>query len=261
MTPVDTAKSFFSVAGKVQQLALPDLPLVKFSTVSRSEEQKFETKIYGFRDKDLVITGHSFSDEETAKFFEVKTAPLPKEEWEDSLATSAIRVSVRIKSGLPIGVVRQIIVLETNKSDIAPMDVAVEMTVVSDISVNGPSRFNDETNMLMLGAVDSEKGAEERLHLVVKGEYKEDVEFSVLEIDPESALEVEIGDPFDLHDTDANGVKTLVTRMVPVKIRVKKGSSSVRRLGSKQGALGKISFATKHPEIEQFDVTVGFAVQ
>ena len=251
----------FSVFGKVQQLALPDLPLVKFSRVSRSEPQSFFTKVYGFRDRDLTIVGHSFTDSETADFFDVKTEPLPSGEWEDSEAQSGVLVTVNIKSGLPIGPVRQIIVLETNKSDIAPIDVAVEMTVVSDISVLGRSNFNDETNMLSLGSVSAEQGSDSRLHLMVKGKYKEQVQFSVAEIDPESALEALIGDPVDINDTAADGTETLVARRFPLTIRVKKGSPNVRRLGSKQGELGRVRFNTNHPEIEHFDIKVQFAVQ
>ena len=51
----------FSVSGQVLQLAMPDTPLMKFSRVSRGDPQSFVTKVYGFRDKDRVITGHTFS--------------------------------------------------------------------------------------------------------------------------------------------------------------------------------------------------------
>ena len=252
----------FSVAGQVLQLAMPDTPLMKFSRVSRSEPQSFSTKVYGYRDRDLVITGHTFSDSELAPFFDITSKPLPKDEWEDKEAKSGIRVTVNIKPGLPLGRNRQIIALETNKADIASMDVAVEMTVVSDISVLGrASRFDDETNLLRFGSVDSKKGDFEQLFLMVKGKHLEDVEFSVASIDPEAALAVEIGDARPLTETDADGNETVVAKRFPLAVRVKPGSPVVRRLGSKQGELGKIVLNTKHPEVDKFDIKVQFSTQ
>lgn len=251
----------FSIFGQVLQLAMPDLPLVKFSRVLRSEPLSFQTTVYGYRDKDLVITGHEFSNEEIADFFSVRTEPLLEGEWEDPQAKSAIRVRVDIKPGLPMGVVRQIIALQTNKPDIAPMDVAVDMTVVSDISVLGDRRFNDELNLLSLGPVPKATGITANMHLMVKGKYKEQVEFSVAELDPEEALEVTIGDPVDITTTNADGEEVLITRRFPLRISVKPGSPNVQRMGSKQGELGRIVFRTNHPDIEQFDIRVQFAVQ
>jgi hypothetical protein len=123
------------------------------------------------------------------------------------------------------------------------------------------SFFNDETNMLTLGSVSADKGTEVKLNMMVKGKYTKDVDFSVAEIDPESALEVEIGDSVDINTTEADGSETLVARRFPLTVRVKKNSPSVRRLGSKQGDLGRITFDTQHPEIEQFDIKVQFSVQ
>lgn len=252
----------FSVAGKVSQLALPDVPIMKFQRVSRTEPQSFVTNVYAYRDRDFVVTGHDFSKPEIAEFFDVKTEPLPKEEWEDSEAKSAIKVTFDIKPGLPLGRNQQIIALETNKEDIPPMDVAVELIVISDISVLGKlSEFKDETNTVMFGPVDSNVGKDIHLNLMVKGEYKEQVDFSVASIDPESNLEVEIKEPHDVTDTDADGNETLLTRRFPLTVRVKKGSPAIRRLGSKQGKLGRIVLNTNHPEIEQFEIKVQFATQ
>lgn len=252
----------FSIEGKVAQLALPDTPIMKFQRVSRTEPQSFVTKVYGYRDRDLIIAGHSFAKPEIAEFFDIKTEPLPKEEWEDSEAKSAIQVTFDIKPGLPLGRNQQIISLETNKADIPPMEVSVELIVISDISVMGKlTEFNDETNMAKFGVVDSSRAREMYLNLWVKGEYKEEVDFSVASIDPESVLEVDIGDPKDLTSTDADGNETVLTRRFPLTVRVKKDSPSVRRMGSKQGELGRIVLNTNHPEIEQFDIKVQFATQ
>jgi len=181
------------------------------------------------------------------------TQQLLKEEWVDPEATSAIRVKVEIQPGLPVGFNHQTIHLETNKVDIAPIDVAVEISIVSDISVLGGRNFNDDNNLLSLGPVPKSTGREVQLHLMVKGKYRDQVEFSVVEIDPEEALAVEFGDPVE--------ISSGIARRFPLKLMVKPNSPSIQRMGSKQGRLGKIRFNTKHPEIQQFEIKVQFAVQ
>ena len=115
--------------------------------------------------------------------------------------------------------------------------------------------------MLRFGAVDASSGDVASLHLMVKGKYKEQVEFSVESIDPEAALAVEIRDPVDIKSTDADGNETLVTRRFPLTISIKKDSPVLRRLGSKQGDVGRIVLNTNHPEIEQFDIKVQFSTR
>ena len=136
------------------------------------------------------------------------------------------------------------------------------MTVVSDISVLAKqSLFNDETNMLSLGPVRKAEGREVPLHFSVKGKYKEEVEFSVAEIDPEGILSASVGSPKKLTKTNADGEKEVTTLLFPLKIAVEKNSKSVQRMGSVQGDLGTIKFNTNHPEIPTFSIRVQFAVQ
>ena len=257
----------FSVYGKVIQLAMPDLPLVKFTRISRSEPQSFHTNVYGFRDSDLVITGHHCANEAIADYFTVKTEPLPRSEWPTNFsditenAKSAVKVSVGIKPGLPLGIVRQIIKLTTNKRDISPIDVTVDISVVSDISVIGSRDFDDEKNTLSIGPVSRASGHESRLFLMVKGIHKDEVDFTVNSIDPASALEATIGEPASISDTDEDGNPFVVARRFPLTISVKKDSPVMQRLGSKLGPVGRVVLNTKHPEVEQFDIKVRFETQ
>ena len=251
----------FSVSGQVLQLAMPDVPVMNFSRVSRSDPQTFKTVVYGYRDADLVITDHKFTNEDDAEFFSIATKPLPKEGWLDKQAKSAIEVTVDIKPGLPVGVVHQLIKLQTNKDDIAPIDVVVHMTVVSDISVLGTKKFNDETNTLMLGPVSKAEGKEVKLYVAAKGKYKEQIDFKLESADPEGILTAEVGEPNEIKTRNADGEQVLASLLFPVTIIVNKDSKSVQRMGSTQGALGRVTFSTNHPEIEKFDIRVQFAVQ
>lgn len=242
----------FSVYGKVQQLAFPDVPRMNGRT-TRSEGQQFSTVIYGFRDKDLVIVGHQCDNKELAEFFDVTTEPLPREQWLDPDAKSAIQVTIDVKPGLPVGANRQVIAFETNKPDIALLDVALEITVVSDITLLKLSNIDDERNLIRLGAVPQETGKVSNLSLMVKGKYKDQVKFEVVEIDPEANLGIEFQPPVDL----PNGK----TRRFPFQLIVKKGGPAAKRMGSRQDGYGRIVLNTNHPEIGEFEIKVEFAVR
>ena len=248
----------FSVYGKVVQLATPDLPEMQFSRVSRSEAKTYSTVVYGYRDDDLLIVNHEFSDPKLAEFFDVSYKPLPKEEWDDSRATSAVRCTVDIKPGLPIGEVKQGIRLRTNKKDIPPLAISVQMHIVSDISIIGRN-FRSKSNLLILGHVDSDAGANANLVLIVKGDHQKDVELSVEKADPDGVLSAEFGEPKDVNQVRDG--KEISYRQIPMKVMVAKGAKGTFRMGNKQGPHGVLTIKTNHPEVEQFDLQVKFLVK
>lgn len=255
-----TREIVLSVYGKVTQLAMPEVPVVQFNRVSRSEPKTFRTPIYGYRDEDLLITSHEFFDEETAEFFDVKIEPLPKDKWTDAEAKSGLLCTVNIKPGLPIGGVKQGIRLQTNKKDIPPIELAIDMNVVSDISVIGPN-FRTEKNLLIWGsAAKGEVDNRKKLFLIVKGRYQSEVDFSLAKADPDGVLTAEFGEPVDVK-RNIDGKETVIARRFPMDVIIKKGASGLQRMGNVQSPLGELTLNTKHPEIDEFTVYVKFTVE
>ena len=255
-----TRELVFSVYGEVSQLALPEVPMATFTRVSRSEPKTFRTPIYGYRDSDLLITSHDFSDPSLAEFFDVTVEPLPEAAWSDPAAKSGLMCTVVIKPGLPIGEVEQGIKLNTNKKDIPPLELGVTMTVVSDISVVG-SKFYSDKNLLVWGA--PAKGDVEnrrKLFLIVKGQYKQDVEFAVIQSDPEQALTAEFGDAVEVK-REIDGKSQVIARRFPMDVVIKKGASGIQRMGNDQGPLGQLVLSTNHPEIDEYKIFVKFSVE
>lgn len=246
----------FSVYGKVVQLAIPQIPVTSFNRVSRGEQRSFNTPIYGYRDDDLQITKHEFFNEELSEFFDVKVVPLPKEEWTDPEATSGLLCTVDIKPGLPVGAIRQGIKLHTNKEDIPPLELTVDMNIVSDIAVIGPN-FYSEKNLLVWGApAKSEVDSRKKLFLIVKGDHKDVVDFSVAEADPNGVLTAEFGEP-----TDVRRDGQLIARRFPMDIVIRKGNAGVQRMGTLQSPVGVLLLHTNHPEIEELKIRVKFSVE
>ena len=249
-----------SVYGKVVQLAMPEVPLVQFNRISRSEPKSFSTPIYGYRDEDFLIIHHDFFDEETADFFDVNIEPLPKDQWTDPEAKSGLLCKIDIKPGLPVGEVNQGIKLHTNKEDIPPMEIGVEINVVSDISVIGP-KFHSNKNLLIWGS--SAKGDidnRRKLFLIVKGRYQKQVDFSLAKADPDGVLTAEFGEAVDVI-RNVDGEDKVIARRFPMDVIIKKGSSGVQRMGTDQGPLGELILHTNHPEIDEFKILVKFTVE
>ena len=242
----------FTIKGQVIQLAMPDVPSFQLSRMSRNERKQLELNVLAFRDPDLEIISHEFRDAELAKFFTVTTEPLPKEKWTDPLITSATHVTLNIQPGLPIGVLQQVLRLVTNKRDVPPIEIYIDMSVISDISVLAPGQqFNAETNTLVLGPVAKSTGrAGVKLFVIAKGAFKDDVKLQVVSIDPAEAIAVELGEP--------SGQEKV--RRFPVTLNILPGSPSVNRMGSEQGEPGKIVLSTQHPELPQLEMRVNFVI-
>ena len=248
----------FSVYGKVIMLAAPDTPSTQVR-IRKSEGESFSTKIYGYRDDDLLVTSHEFLREDLASFFDIRYKPIPEEQWEDPAATSCVLCEVDVKPGLPLGQVTQGIKFHTNKSDIPPIAISVDLQVISDISIFGKG-FVSKSNLVHMGQVDADVGKEMDLQILVKGEYKDDVNFSLVKADPEGVLTAEFGEPEEV-SRQIDGVETVLARKVPLKIIVKKGAYGVSRMGNEQNDHGVLTIDTQHPEVKQFDVFVKFFVK
>ncbi len=150
-----------------------------------------------------------------------------------------------------MGRFRQRIQIRTNLEAAREVGVPIEGTVVGDISVAGPG-WNDRLSLLTIGTVSSEKGAERRLMLIVRGPHRKEVKFEPVEVFPDS-LQVTVGQSTE----SKSGAVTLV----PLIIQIPKGSPPANHLGSKQGKAGRVLIHTNHPKVPQLRVFVRFAVK
>ncbi len=248
----DQRDIILAVQGKVQQLVRPEPYKVTLSGISRNESRDFLIKVYSYRDEDLSITEHRFLDPETADFFHVSIRSLEEDEIDDREAVAGLGVQVDVEPGLPLGEVKQTLLLDTNKPDIATLEIAIAATVVSDISVLGGRNFKKDSNILVLGPVPKQSGTQVTLHLVAKGSCR-DVEFKVAETDPPEILHAKLGEPREIKDG--------AVRMFPLEITIPPDSPSVVRVGSNRGPLGKIILETTHPDLKEIEIKVSFIIE
>ena len=223
-----------------------------FSHLSVGEPATGEVRLYCYLPQKLEITGHKLKDGESAELFEVTYRPLASDQFKDEPdVKSGCLVTIAIKSGLPLGAFRQRILLTTNLKDSPTVEIPVEGTVDSDISIIGRG-WNDKNGVLTMGTVSGREGAEQTVMLACRGSYSKDVTYKVAHVAP-GLLKVELGKRAEV----SRGKVSLT----PLTIQIPKGSHPANHLGSEQGDFGRITIETDHPQAPQLRILVRFAVE
>lgn len=224
------------------------------SSISAGEEITSEFHVYSYGEETLELLDFSLSNTDTADFFDVHfdtVEPGPMEEGEPQ-PTHAIRGTVKVKPGLPLGPINQTVRLTTNVDKEAVLELVIVGSVVSDISVVG-SNYGPKSGILNLGIVSRSEGKEAGLKLLVKGPYRDDVDFRVTSVKPQDVLETEWGELRTINEG--------VVHMYPLTIRVPKDARPVTHLSARKEELGKIVIETSHPIAKEIIIYVRFAVE
>jgi Protein of unknown function (DUF1573) len=240
-----------NIRGNVSRrfLVLPDRLVM--SNVSAKEPHTAEAKIFCFLSDEVKVVSHEFTGALTAPFFEVKTETIPKDELSKPNAKSGCRVLVTLKPGLPLGPFQQTIRLTIDDADEqSEMDLRIEGTVVSDLSIVGPG-WRRDTGILTIGSVDRAKGAVRKLSLLVRGAARHDVTIEPVELDP-PWLKVTLGEPTELNES--------VIR-IPLAIEIPPGRPPAIYLGTDQGKYGEIRLGVKnHPDVKEIRMRLKFVI-
>lgn len=237
------------VSGRIVMAVQPEPAKLIFSSVTQGESITGEVRVYCFLDEPLEILGFELQDADTAEYFEVTAdEPLPPGQLQEKTgARSGRLVRVTVKPGLPRGEFQQKIILKTNLAAAPTVELPVVGEVVSpdEITILGPG-WNDQIRVLDFGdPVDSRKGAQRKLLLVVRGRHRKDVNFEVVRRFP---------DLLDVKLEKKSGSNELLI------VRVPAGSRPANHLGSQQGPFGEILIKTGHPQVPQLRIRVRFAV-
>lgn len=243
-----------SVHGKVEDLVRLEPSELALTSVPVNEGATETVRLYGFKVKDVQIVSQEFSNPETASFFNLTWRPATAEELQAKKeATCGLRGTLIVKPGLPLGPINQTIQLKTNVADADKLELAVTGSVISDISIVGPSQFSEKRGVLFLGTVQRDRGAKATLRILVKGPHREEVKLTLREVDPQDVLSVKLDEARKINDG--------AVYMYPLQIEIPPGSRLVNRLGTNQAKMGKIVIETTHPTAKTVPIQVKFAVE
>ena len=226
-----------------------ELPL---SEVLASQETTVPVKILSYRKDSPEIESWKIDVPDHRDLYDFTWEKMPKEQVADyPNATSGLLATLHIKPGLPIGPIRGKLTVILKRLTAKPIERPFRGHVVGDIVMSAPGDFDRDYNLLDLGAVKSDEGATARVFLFIKGPHRNDVKMTVGELDPDEALDVELGPPKKLA-----GGRTIRYEAI---LRVPPGAPRVRREGN-TNKFGRVIFRTTHPTTKEVRLYVRFVV-
>ena len=169
---------------------------------------------------------------------------------EEEGAKSGCKLTLKIKPGLPAGAFEQRIRFQLNLPDHPEVEVVVEGSVASPISVVGP-KWDTEREILMLGPVRAQEGTKARVYLVVRGDAQHQVDLKLQKVEPDT-LKVTLGGAgtFDAdHVARAAGDRSA------------EGIAACEPHGKSVGALARIYIDTGLADVKQLRLLVQYAVE
>ena len=237
-------------AAYLAQLGAGDIVL---TSVTQGNGATASAMIYAYKSDSLEIIDHKFYFTRLEGYLDVHFEDLGEEELSQEVdARSGKKMILKLKPGLPLGDFNEAIRITTNLPDSPRIDIAIQGIVTPDITFLASKRFHRGQRVLDLGIVSQEKGVEEKVMLLAKGPLRESIKFRVKEIEPVGVFQVEIV----RRDSSATS-KALQHAVV---IKVPEGISQIKRLNPQQEGYGRILLETTHPDIEELEILVRFAI-
>ena len=243
-----------TIHGRVLRALAPVPRSISLQRHSASKTVTRRVVVFSYEEGGFELTGYELLNEELASHFDVQLdlAPTAEELAADQYAKSAIALEVTIRPGLPMGPIQQKLRLKTNVAEVSQLEIPIEGTIVSVISVVG-YRFSTERNLLRLGAIDADRGARAELFVLVKGPHRDSLELRLGAVDPSDVLQVELGEPSEIN----NGL----VRKYPLSVVIPPGTRAVNRLGTKTSAYAEVHIESDHPEAKDIPIYVEFTIQ
>ncbi|MBC8355857.1 MAG: DUF1573 domain-containing protein [Planctomycetes bacterium] len=236
-----------SAGASVNELAL--------GTFSTSEGASATFNVYGFAGDQLDIVQCESEDQATKRFFELEVNDLSQDAAKagQKYAKFGKEIKVTIKPGFPVGPLYQGITIVADTGEKVIIQIPLSGRVTGDLSLIGGLKYSPARSRLALGRQLAGEGASATLHLMVKGEHRDDVQLTVGECDPADYLTVTIGERKTFNDGNAY--------LIPLTVEVSKDTPVMNRLGGVQTPTGRIVLKTTHPTATEVVLYVRFAVE
>lgn len=226
---------------KPRELALSNIPM--------GESAEASVQLLSYFSEGLEVVEHSFTNAETAQYFELSIAPLARDQLAEGIK-SGLELKVAIKPGLPLGSFKQRIRLKTNLPDESDYEIPITGTVVGPVSITGTG-WNSEVGVLAIGHVNRSEGVKRKLNLWIRGKQFRGLELKPPQVKPE-AMQVTYGKVSELNDGSVI--------LVPLTIEIPKGTPSMNHMGSGQGKWAEITIPTDNADLPPIKIMVQFAV-
>ena len=242
-----------SIIGKIIQSVWSKPRDIVLTSVTQGNGATASAMIFAYKSNNLEIVDHKFYFTRLEGYLDVHFEDLgPEELAQNRDARSGKKMILKLKPGLPLGDFNEAIRITTNLPDSPRIDIAIQGIVTPDITFLSSRRFHRAQRVLDLGIVSQEKGVEEKIMLLAKGPLRESITLRVKDVEPSGVFQVEVV----RHESTITG--KAIQHAVVVKIPA--GTSQIKRLNQRLEGYGRILLETTHPDIEELEILVRFAV-
>lgn len=256
-----------TISGEVRPALKVTPPELVFGNIRVGESIQGEAKIFSYITQDFQILSYRWEKSPSASKmppFEVSIKPISGDELREAAdpseasapaskaqPRSGFLVQIRSKPFSSMGTFSQTLLLKTNVAENPQVEIPVEVTVVSDISLFGPG-WNEKAGILSFLPIHRGQQAERKLTLVCRGPFSRKIRYQIQTVEPEF-LQVELGKPTMLGKEEAS--------LTPLVVRIPPNVEPVNYLGGENYPLGRILLSTSHPQVPQLEIKVRFAVE
>lgn len=177
-----------------------------------------------------------WSNPDKSQYFKISQTPFsPAESEGHTKALKAYKVKVDVLPGLPVGSIGGSVQLFTNQGEeVDRLQVTVNGTAVSELSLIGGSAFKPDSNILTIGNLTSKDEFSTKLWLVLRGQGHESIEVAIDQKVAKESLKVSLGD----RKVEAN--RTLI----PINFDVPKGAPEAYYPGIGKGTFAEVVVKT-----------------
>ena len=238
-----------TIHGNVVDRVRPEETHITLNDLSTNETRIVQMRIWAYQATDLEVTDHRWIKPEYVDHLQVSFEPVPPDVRRPPGATSGLVVVLKILPGLPLGPISQTLQLTFNVSDRDPMELPLQGTVISDISLAGPgvtaSRLVVNFGQLKVG-----QGMKRTVFITAKGPFRNDTQVQLTGTEPAVDFQASLGET--IRDNPA------LVRF-PLTIEIPPSAPPIARNGDESYA--RIKLSTTHPQVKELVVKVRYVVK
>jgi hypothetical protein len=237
-----------TIQGHVFDVLRPESDQFTLNNISASDSHTVRMRLFAYKSPELNILSHSWAKPETAKFLDLSIEPTPAEEIPENVASSVTLV-LQTKPGIPLGQLSQTLKISTNVNPDEPLEIPVEGSVASDISLLGPG-VRPEHIFVDLKTIDRNVGAKQTVYVIVKGEHRDTANVKIASVTPTEQFSAVLGEP------DRSNPKLV---RYPLTIEVPPGALPIVRAA--RDTYARVKLDIEHPVVKEMEIRVRYVVK